>query len=309
MIEVEGLCKSYGDFLAVDGVSFTAQPGKIFGLLGPNGAGKSTAIGCISGLLKPSDGRIRVNGHDVVKDGRAAKESLGIVPQELSLYEDVSATENLLFWGAAYGMRGSELKSRAHEVLAYTGLLDRADDPVKEYSGGMKRRINFGCAIMHRPKVLLLDEPTVGVDPQSRVRLFEMVKEQLEDGTAVLYTTHYMQEAELLCDELAIIDRGKLIADGTLEELRGMVGERDILRLAGTFEPDEARAALSTLPDVQVVVAETESLQLAVADGPRRLPELFEAIARTGGEIRETTLSRPSLETLFLKLTGKELRK
>ena len=160
----------------------------------------------------------------------------------------------------------------------------------------------------HRPKVLLLDEPTVGVDPQSRVRLFEMVKEQVEHGTAVLYTTHYMQEAELLCDELAIVDHGKLIADGTLEELRGMVGEKDILRLAGTFDPDKARAALSPLPDVQVVVAESEGLRLSVADASRRLPELFEAITRTGGEVRETTLSQPSLETLFLKLTGKELR-
>jgi linearmycin/streptolysin S transport system ATP-binding protein len=309
VIEVDGLRKSYGDFLAVDGVSFTAEAGKIFGLLGPNGAGKSTAIGCISGLLQPSDGRIRVNGHDVVKDSRAAKESLGVVPQELSLYEEVSATENLLFWGAAYGLRGAELKSRVHDVLAYTGLLDRAKEPVKNYSGGMKRRINFGCAIMHRPKVLLLDEPTVGVDPQSRVRLFEMVKEQVDQGTAVLYTTHYMQEAEQLCDELAIIDHGKLIADGTLDELRGMVGEKDILRLAGSFDPEQARTALSSLPDVQVVAAEDDSVRLSVADASRRLPELFDAITRTGGEVRETTLSQPSLETLFLKLTGKELRK
>ena len=309
MIEVEGLRKTYGDFLAVDDVTFTARPGKIFGLLGPNGAGKSTAIGCISGLLQPTDGRVRVNGHDVVREGKAAKQGLGVVPQELSLYEDVSATENLLFWGAAYGMRGSELKSRAQEVLSYTGLLDRAEEPVKNYSGGMKRRINFGCAIMHRPKVLLLDEPTVGVDPQSRVRLFEMVKQQVERGASVLYTTHYMEEAESLCDELAIIDRGKLIADGTLEELRSMVGEKDILRLAGSFDPDKARAALAPLPDVQVVLAESEGIRLTVADASRRLPELFDAITRSGGQVRETTLSQPSLETLFLKLTGKELRK
>ena len=194
-------------------------------------------------------------------------------------------------------------------MLAYTGLLDRAEEPIKNYSGGMKRRINFGCAIMHRPKVLLLDEPTVGVDPQSRVRLFDMIKEQVEHGAAVLYTTHYMQEAELLCDELAIIDHGKLIADGTLDELRGLVGEKDVLRLAGTFDADKARAALAPLPDVQVVAAESEGIHLTVADASRRLPELFEAITRTGGDVRETTLSQPSLETLFLKLTGKELRK
>jgi ABC-2 type transport system ATP-binding protein len=309
MIKVEGLTKAYGDFVAVDEISFTAQPGKIFGLLGPNGAGKSTSIGCISGLLKPTAGRIRVNGHDVVTDSVAAKQDLGVVPQELSLYEDISATENLLFWGAAYGMRGSALKSRVREVLAYTGLLDRGEEPIKNYSGGMKRRINFGCAIMHRPKVLLLDEPTVGVDPQSRVRLFEMVKEQVEQGSTVLYTTHYMEEAELLCDELAIVDHGKLIADGSLKELRGMVGEKDILRLSGSFDPDNARAALAALPDVTVVAAEAEVIRLSVGDASRRLPELFEATVQAGGEVRETTLSQPSLETLFLKLTGKELRK
>ena len=309
ILEIQNLSKRYGNHVAVDDISFNVPRGSVFGLLGPNGAGKSTAIGCISGLLKPTEGSVRVNGHDVVKDGRAAKQSLGVVPQELSLYEDVSASENLRFWGAAYGMRGSELESRAHDVLAYTGLLDRAEEPVKNYSGGMKRRINFGCAIMHRPKVLLLDEPTVGVDPQSRARLFEMVQEQVEHGMAVLYTTHYREEAELLCDERAIVDHGKLIADGTLEELRGMVGEKDILRLAGSFAPDKTRAVLSSLPDVQVVVAESESIRLAVADASRRLPELFEAITATGGEVRETTLSQPSLETLFLKLTGKELRK
>ncbi len=308
MIEVEGLRKLYGDFVAVGGVSFTAEPGKIFGLLGPNGAGKSTIIGCISGLLQPTEGTVRVNGHDVTKDGDTAKKGLGVVPQELSLYEDISATENLMFWGGAYGLTGPELKNRAKEVLTYTGLLDRAEEPVKNYSGGMKRRINFGCAIMHRPKVLLLDEPTVGVDPQSRVRLFEMVKEQLADGTAVLYTTHYMEEAEILCDELAIVDRGKLVADGTLEELRGMVGEKDVLRLTGTFDPEKARAALSALDDVTIDVAESEALRLSVSDGSRRLPELFQAVTDSGGEVRETTLSQPSLETLFIKLTGKELR-
>ena len=248
VIEVEGLTKAYGDFVAVDGVLVHGATGQDLRATGPNGAGKSTAIGCISGLLKPTAGRIRVNSHDVVSESVAAKQDLGVVPQELSLYEDVSAIENLLFWGAAYGMRGSELKSRVSEVLSYTGLLDRGEEPVKNYSGGMKRRINFGCAIMHRPKVLLLDEPTVGVDPQSRVRLFEMVKEQVEAGAAVLYTTHYMEEAELLCDELAIVDHGKLIADGSLEELRGMVGEKDILRLSGSFDPDKTPAALAALP-------------------------------------------------------------
>ena len=308
MIQVEGLRKTYGDFVAVDDVTFEAAPGKVFGLLGPNGAGKSTTIGCICGLLKPSDGRIRVLGHDVVREARDARRGLGVVPQELAVYEDVSATENLRFWGAAYGLRGNALRSRADEVLGYTGLLDRASEPVKNYSGGMKRRLNFGCAVMHRPKVLLLDEPTVGVDPQSRVRLFDMVREQVKDGTTVLYTTHYMEEAELLCDELAIIDHGKRIAMGTLDELRAMVGEKDILRLAGSFDPEEVHRALGALDGVKIVVAEATGLRLSVADASQRLPELFGALTASGGEVRETTLTEPSLESLFIKLTGKELR-
>jgi len=308
VIQVEGLRKTYGDFVAVDDVSFKAEPGKVFGLLGPNGAGKSTSIGCISGLLKPSDGRIRVLGHDVVREPRAARQELGVVPQELAVYEDVSATENLLFWGAAYGLRGGPLKRRAEEVLGYTGLLDRAEEPVKNFSGGMKRRLNFGCAVMHRPAVLLLDEPSVGVDPQSRVRLFDMVREQVAAGTTVLYTTHYMEEAELLCDELAIIDHGKLIAMGSLEELRALVGEKDVLRLAGSFDPERAREALRDVADVRVVVAEADALRLSVTDASRRLPELFQALSASGGDVRETTLTQPSLESLFIKLTGKELR-
>ena len=308
MIEVERLEKHYGSFVAVDDVSFTAAPGEIFGLLGPNGAGKSTTIGCISGLLEPTAGRVRVLGKDVVVERRAAREQLGVVPQEMALYEDLSAIENLRFWGAAYGLRGSTLTTRVRDVLATTGLADRAKEPVEQYSGGMKRRINFGCAIVHRPKVVLLDEPTVGVDPQSRVRLFEMVKTLVADGTTVLYTTHYMEEAEQLCDRLAIIDRGKLIANGTLEELRGQVGERDLLQLTGHFDATAVEQALGAVDDVEVVQIEPDALRLALRDASSRLPALFDALTGAGSEIRQTTLTEPSLETLFIKLTGKELR-
>ncbi len=308
MIDVENLEKHYGSFVAVDGVSFRAEAGSIFGLLGPNGAGKSTTIGCISGLLEPTGGRVRVLGKDVMVDRRAARAQLGVVPEEMALYEDLSATENLRFWGAAYGLRGTELTTRVRDVLATTGLADRATEPVKQFSGGMKRRINFGCAIVHQPKVLLLDEPTVGVDPQSRVRLFEMVREQVAAGTTVLYTTHYMEEAEQLCDRLAIIDHGKLIAEGSLEELRGQVGERDLLQLTGQFDTEAARGALSELDGVEVVQAEPDSLRLALRNASGRLPELFRTLTAAGSDIRRTTMTEPSLETLFIKLTGKELR-
>ena len=308
MIEVESLVKRYGDLVAVDGIGFVAPAGAITGLLGPNGAGKSTTIGCISGLFEPSDGRVSVQGHDVVRDGLAARRALGVVPQELALYEDLTAAENLAFWGGAHGLRGAALRGRVDEVLRRVGLSDRAKEPVERFSGGMKRRLNFGCGVVHRPAVLLLDEPTVGVDPQSRVRLLELVREEAAAGTCVLYTTHYMEEAEDLCDRLAIIDRGKLVAEGTLEELRARMGERDLLRLGGRFDPARARAALAGLEGAELVQCEADQLTLSLPEASRRLPAVFAALEAAGGEVLETTLTRPSLESLFISLTGKELR-
>jgi ABC-2 type transport system ATP-binding protein len=308
VIEVEGLRKRYGDLVAVDGVSFRAEATEVFGLLGPNGAGKSTTINCLCGLLTPSEGRVRVLGHDVVLEPREAKAGLGVVPQELALYDDLSARENLAYWGAAYGLGGAELKARVDEVLDRIGLLDRARDKVKRFSGGMKRRLNFGCGVVHRPKVLLLDEPTVGVDPQSRVNLLDMVREEAAAGTCVLYTTHYMEEAQALCRRLAILDHGRVMATGTLEELRDLVGERDILQLGGRFDAEAVRRALEGRGDVEVVSAEEDGLVLAAEGASRRLPDLLATVSGAGGEIRETTLRQPSLETLFIKLTGRELR-
>lgn len=308
VIEVHNLRKQYGDFVAVEDVSFTAEAGQIFGLLGPNGAGKSTTISCLCGLLQPTSGQVSILGHDVVLEGPASRRQLGVVPQELALYEDLNATDNLAYWGAAYGLSGAGLKSRITQVLEAIGLLDRAREPVSRFSGGMKRRLNLGCAIVHEPKVLLLDEPTVGVDPQSRVRLLEVVRELVASGTCVLYTTHYMEEAEALCDRLAIIDHGKIIAAGTLEELRGRVGERDLVRLTGQFQADAMRADLESLGEAEVIQVEEELLTIAMRAAGTRLPELFELVQRGGGEIRETHVARPSLESLFIELTGKELR-
>ncbi|MGE5834715.1 MAG: ATP-binding cassette domain-containing protein [Acidobacteriota bacterium] len=307
MITVQNLRKQYGDLVAVDEVTFTAEAGRIFGLLGPNGAGKSTTIGCISGLLKPTSGRIAVLGHDVVTDSIEARRELGIVPQELALYEDMSARDNLAYWGAAYGMGGDALKRRVLEVLEIVGLGDRAKEHVKRFSGGMKRRLNFGCGIVHRPKVLLLDEPTVGVDPQSRVRLLDLVRQQVADGTCVLYTTHYMEEAQELCDRLAIIDHGKVLVMGTLDELRRLMGEHDLVRLSGRFDPTAARRGLEAL-GADVASADEQSLRLTVEGASKKLPAIFNAIAASGGEVQETSLTQPSLESLFIKLTGRELR-
>jgi ABC-2 type transport system ATP-binding protein len=308
MIRVESLRKQYGDLVALDDVSFTAEAGAIFGLLGPNGAGKTTTIGCIAGLLKPGAGRVSIAGHDVVTDGPASREKLGVVPQELALYEDLSARDNLDYWGNAYGMGGAERKRRVAEVLEIVGLADRAKEPVKKFSGGMKRRLNFACGVVHRPQALLLDEPTVGVDPQSRARILELVREEAGRGTCVVYTTHYMEEAQALCDRLAIVDHGRIVAAGTMKELRAMMGERDLLRIAGTFEEAAVRRSLASLDGADVVAADEASLTLAVAHASSRLSAIFQALGAAGADVRETTLTQPSLETLFLKLTGKELR-
>ena len=308
MIVVEGLVKAFGDVLAVDDVSFRAEPGAIFGLLGPNGAGKTTAIGCIAGLLKPGAGRITVLGHDVVNDGVAARSRLGVVPQELALYEDLSARENLQYWGGAYGLRGAHLKQRIAAVLDLVGLSDWERKPVKQFSGGMKRRLNFACGVVHEPEVLLLDEPTVGVDPQSRVRILDLVRALADGGTCVLYTTHYMEEAEHLCHQLAIIDHGQIVAAGTLRELRALLGERDLLRLSGVFDPQTVVSALDTVAGIEVITSAEDGLTLAVTEASQRLSDIFAALTAAGSTIRETTLTEPNLESLFIKLTGRELR-
>jgi len=308
MIEVHELRKAYGSEVAVDGVSFTAQPGEVFGLLGPNGAGKSTSIGCISGLLKPTSGSIRVNGHDIESDGRAAREKLGVVPQEIALYDELTAVENLRFWGGAWRLSGAALVKRTAEVLERVGLSDRAKSRVETMSGGMQRRLNFACGILHEPRVLLLDEPTAGVDPQSRLRILELVREEAARGTCVLYTTHYMEEAESLCDRLMIVDHGRAIASGTLNELHAEMGERDLLRLTGVFASEEVTRVIAELEYTELVSCEESELVLALAEGAQNLPSIFAALAKTSADVREATLTKPNLETLFIKLTGESLR-
>ena len=313
MLTVTELSKNYGDFVAVDRISFSAEKGRIFGLLGPNGAGKSTTINCIAGLLKPTSGHAAVAGHDVVAEGKAARSKLGVVPQELALYEDLPAIENLRYWGKAYGLGGKALDDRVAEVLETIGLGDRAKDLPKAFSGGMKRRLNFGCGIVHQPPVILLDEPTVGVDPQSRSRIFDMVEAERDAGACVLYTTHYMEEAERLCDSLAIIDHGKLIAQGSVAELRAKLDARDILQLTGHFPVEPTKQAISALiergnTDLEFLAQEEDSITLSLSQASQHLPAIFEAVAGTGGSVTETSLRSPNLETLFLLLTGKELR-
>ena len=224
MIRVTGLHKKYGEEIAVDELSFSVDAGQVFGLLGPNGAGKSTTIGCLSGLVHPTRGHIQIGAYDLLTAGPKAKALIGIVPQEVALYEDLSAFENLRFFAGIHNMTGSAFQTRATELLRAVGLEDRSTEPIKQFSGGMQRRLNFACGIVHRPQVLFCDEPTVGVDPQSRVHLLDLVRAERERGTAVIYTTHYMEEAEQLCDALMIVDHGRAIASGTMDALRMQVG-------------------------------------------------------------------------------------
>jgi len=225
-IEVRNLKKSFGDFQAVQDASFNAESGEVLSLLGPNGAGKSTTISMLSGLLAPTAGDASVMGHSVTKEPAAAKASLGVVPQDIALYPDLSARENLVFWGKMYGLRGAVLKSRVDEVVEVIGLADRQKDHVGKFSGGMKRRVNIGAALLHKPDVIIMDEPTVGIDPQSRRHILDNVKELNQQGMTVLYTTHYMEEAAELSNHIAIMDKGKVIAYGTHDDLIKMVGEQ-----------------------------------------------------------------------------------
>lgn len=307
MIEIKQLSKSYGQFQAVKNISLQAKAGQIFGLLGPNGAGKSTTINCISGLITPTEGSVVINDHNISTDAIKAKQSLGLVPQELALYEDLSAHENLVFWGSAYGLSGDKLEQRIQSVLSDVGLESRQKEAVKQFSGGMKRRLNFACAILHKPAALLLDEPTVGVDPQSREHLMQAIIKLKDQGTAVIYTTHYMEEAERLCDNLAIIDQGKIIASGTVDDLRAQVGERDLITIKGQFELAENNSHIEQL-DAEVLEQSDNEVRILVAEASKRLTEVLNVIESHYGSVDQVTIQQANLESLFIKLTGRALR-
>jgi ABC-2 type transport system ATP-binding protein len=313
-IQIQDLHKNYGDVYAVQGVSFDVQAGEILSLLGPNGAGKTTTISVVSCLLDPTQGDARVLGHSVKSDPMAVKAAIGVVPQEIALYEDLSARENLTFWGKMVGLRGSALKQRVDEVLEITSLSERQKGRVSKFSGGMKRRLNIGIALLHKPQVLILDEPTVGIDPQSRRNILDSVKELNRQGATVLYTTHYMEEAQELSDHIAIMDHGKIIAYGTHEELVKIVGHADRITLtinAPLGRGDESARILEqwqSAEGVQHVSAEDGTVELLVDDSNLVLPHLFETATQAGVRITSVDIQEPNLEAVFLHLTGRALR-
>jgi ABC-2 type transport system ATP-binding protein len=307
VLRCRGLRKSFGDRVAVDGVSFDIEPGQVFGLLGPNGAGKTTTIKMVCGLLEPDDGSVVVNGRPALRD-LSAKSLVGYVPQDIALYPDLTARENLAFLGSLYRLRGALLSQRVGEALDLTDLADRSGERVDSFSGGMKRRLNIAAALLHHPVLLVLDEPTVGVDPQSRHAILERVHEFGRQGTAVLYSTHYMEEAERVCDRVGIIDHGHVVAEGTRRELVARLAERDRIELGATGDLERLARAVRMVDGVDNAGTADHAVHVVAREGRRILPAVLEAAEQAGVAVNSVDVVEPDLEAVFLHLTGTALR-
>lgn len=310
ILELKNVTKRYDDKLVVDNVSFSIREGETFGLLGPNGAGKSTIISMICGLVKADKGNIFIDSHSISKDSIAAKKNIGIVPQDIALYENLNAIDNLKFWGTLYGLKGSVLKERIEEALEITGLKDRAKSKIKSYSGGMKRRINMAAAFMHHPKFLIMDEPTVGIDPQSRNHILEFTKSLNEEyGTTVMYTSHYMEEVEMLCSRLVILDEGKVIASGTQEEIKRMVSNEENIEISLTNYTNDIGLKLDKLQAVSGVNYKNGILSVIMKISEKNgIQDIIDILIHNDVKIQNINIKVPNLETVFLNLTGKNLR-
>jgi ABC-2 type transport system ATP-binding protein len=307
LLKISSLSKSFGAIRAVDGVSFEVHPGEIYGLLGPNGAGKTTTISMVSGLLRPDSGEVEVAGKPFWSAPQQAKSLMGVVPQELAIYEELSGRENLEFWGRIAGLSSSQARSRAKQLLEALSLTDRANEPVKNYSGGMKRRINLGCALLHEPKLLLLDEPTVGIDPQARLNILEFIRQLRAGGTGILYTTHYLEEAETLCGRIGIIDHGRLLVEGTLSQLQERLGGDRVFALEGDFQNISPENWDGFEKRFRVIQKSERQLSVA-AIGARDPAECLKELLGLPVRVENVMLKRPSLNDVFLQLTGRDLR-
>jgi ABC-2 type transport system ATP-binding protein len=311
ILTVRELGKSFGKVEAVKGVSFSVEKGESFSLLGPNGAGKSTTINMITGLYPPTSGSIHITGVDVIKNPKQAQKSIGVVPQEIALYETLSARENLKFWGRMYDLSGNALEKAVDEVLEIIGLTDRAKDKVSTFSGGMKRRVNIGAAILHKPEVLIMDEPTVGIDPQSRNHILETVKGLNYEGMTIIYTSHYMEEVEYLCERIGIIDHGELIACGTLRELRESIGDRSRINITLDKKGSNHLVISNLLEGLAVkkdILIKENLLTVFHKEPQAILSELIQLVTKDGTKITSVEIVEPNLESVFLHLTGRSLR-
>ncbi|WP_028611175.1 ABC transporter ATP-binding protein [Paenibacillus harenae] len=310
LVAFREVVKKYDTVLTVNHLTFTIEEGEIFGLLGPNGAGKSTAISMLSGLLDLSGGEIMVDGYSIRKQPLEVKRRIGLVPQELAIYESLTARENVTFFAKLYGLRGKLLQERADEALQFVGLRERAKDKPSTFSGGMKRRLNIACAIMHRPKLIIMDEPTVGIDPQSRNHILESVRELNRLGSTVIYTSHYMEEVETICSRVGILDQGKLIACGTKEELKRQAGQEEKLIFEIDRRSDLTMQEMKAHPSVKEL-AESDNgrtVEVTVKESPSILQDLLFIMQKHGITLRKLSRIEPNLESLFLQMTGRTLR-
>lgn len=308
LLEVKGLKKSFKKIQAVNDISFEVAQGELLGLLGPNGAGKSTTISMISTLLKPDAGTIIYNGEDISKSPKAIQKKLGYVPQEIALYPMLSGRENMYFWGRTYGLKGKELKERVEEISEVIGIKDRLKDKVKTYSGGMKRRLNIGVALLHKPEIVIMDEPTVGIDPQSRHHILDTVLKLNRQGLTVIYTSHYMEEVEFLCNRICIMDRGEILAQGSKEDLMATLGEGQEIHLKLDGDVTGIETTLRTMDAVSEVRLEEGIFVVKCSKDPQMFKKLIDVINGTSASLLSIDVNEPNLEKLFLNLTGRALR-
>ncbi|MDT8718907.1 ABC transporter ATP-binding protein [Clostridium sp. 19966] len=308
MLKLNNLIKKYNEKAVVSDISLEIEKGEVFGLLGPNGAGKSTTISMICGLLKPTSGSIYLNDIDAIKNPSSAKKLLGLVPQEIALYPTLTAKENLEFWGKMYNIRVSELKKRVSEVLNIVGLEDRKNDKIESYSGGMKRRINIAAALLHRPELLIMDEPTVGIDPQSRNHILESVKNLNKEGMTIIYTSHYMEEVEYLCSRIGIIDHGKLLALGDKDSLKKSVIDMDNIQLELSSVMPALPENIKKIEKVKNVSVKENTVNIYSTESQAIITPVLSEIAKAGIKVLSMKIREPNLESVFLNLTGRELR-
>lgn len=308
MIKLTGIKKSYRKTEAVKGIDMEIKEGEILGLLGPNGAGKSTTISIIATLFPPTEGELVYGGEDVLKNPKIIRNILGIVPQEIALYPELSAYENLKFFGKVYGIKGKELELKIEEVLEIIGMNGKAKSPVKTYSGGMKRRVNIGCALLHNPKLLIMDEPTVGIDPQSRSYILETVKRLNQEGMTIIYTSHYMEEVEYLCDRIYIMDDGLIIAQGTKEELKASMSKEDTFIITLEIINDKLVDQIKAMKEINSILVEGQSITINCVKSARPLQQILSMAQELDCKITSFSLKTPTLEDVFLSKTGRKLR-
>lgn len=309
IVKLEQVTKNFGDISAVDKMSLSIEQGEIFGLLGPNGAGKSTAINMIIGLLSIDKGSISILGSDVKKESKTTRSNIGIVPQDIAIYEDLTCLENVKFFASLYGLRGKDLDKAAMEALEFTGLSEKVKSFPKSFSGGMKRRLNIACAIAHKPKLIIMDEPTVGIDPQSRNHILQSVKKLNELGCTVIYTSHYMEEVEEICTRIAIMDHGKVIALGTCDELKNLITDKDIVLVTVTDSISKVREEkIKEIRGVEDVEIEDSTIKISSSREVNNLDAVINYFTSNRISIKSVESKTPDLETVFLSLTGRRLR-